>query len=375
MFDTLVFSHELVRVCASMDGKCADTIYRYRGEPTNSEVSYIGISTDDPRLLSYMTEEREARHCDTQECSCDDCLMDSPLRYKGKPAKVLRRTGLFSEDELTHFATAFSARAAAQRGESLTVTIVRGEDIRYWYHEDTYLNQFGTIGSSCMRYPECQSYFGIYTCNPDRIGMVIATSDGRLAARALVWLDDTSQQWIDRIYFVNQEAEEKIKTWAVDNGYQSCYKVDTPITVTLSTPTYYNHYPYMDSMAYFQVKALPTGTVAQLTNTIQNPGTYRELRSTDGSCSTDTYELCPHCGQMETRIHADVGSHAGPTRACGDCITLVLQHGSWLQDETERVRVHGYCAPVVATEVVDVDGERLWMFDPDLYRTTEPMRG
>ena len=48
------------------------------------------------------------------------------------------------------------------------ISIVFGDKIKFWYHRKNYVHEYGDLGCSCMKYDECQDYFGIYTENPEQ---------------------------------------------------------------------------------------------------------------------------------------------------------------------------------------------------------------
>ena len=73
-------------------------------------------------------------------------------------------------------------------------TIVFGEKIKFWYHRKNYFSECGDLGCSCMKYDECQDYFGIYTENPDHVGMAImVNNENKLLARCLIWYPNTKK--------------------------------------------------------------------------------------------------------------------------------------------------------------------------------------
>ena len=149
--------------------------------------------------------------------------------------------------------------------------VVEGEELRRWYHEDTYNRSVNTstLGSSCMRYPKCQPYLDLYVENPDKIKMLIAHDDDGLIGRALLWYEDNGNKaFIDRIYG-NDKTQAACKSWAAKNGfmtksYQS-YKdkgnfvtatgqlVSKQFIVTLERPTS-GKFPYADTMHQMIIK-------------------------------------------------------------------------------------------------------------------------
>ena len=108
------------------------------------------------------------------------------------------------------------------------IEIVKGDDIKYWYHEDNYSSSnTESLQQSCMRHGECQSYFDIYTENEEKVSMIIAKNDDDcLIGRAILWKTDNMGLFCDRIYG-NNITIEAIKNYAKKLGayvkYQQSY--------------------------------------------------------------------------------------------------------------------------------------------------------
>ena len=148
--------------------------------------------------------------------------------------------------------------------------IVSGEDIRKYYSFDTYEQNAGSLGGSCMKYAECQNYLDIYVDNPDTIQMIIFMSDkeGLISGRALLWTDNKGRKIMDRIYVVRTSDIHLFKEYAIVNNFynktEQNYKdytpfelngkelseVDNIITVKVKDREY-DKYPYMDTLKYF----------------------------------------------------------------------------------------------------------------------------
>ena len=50
--------------------------------------------------------------------------------------------------------------------------VVYGENIRKFYHENTYAEGKGTLNQSCMRFDYCQQYLDIFVDNPDKVQLL-----------------------------------------------------------------------------------------------------------------------------------------------------------------------------------------------------------
>ena len=151
--------------------------------------------------------------------------------------------------------------------------LVSGEDIKHWYYEDNYLNQDGTLGTSCMRYSSCEDYLNIYTENEDVCQLLILKDNEdatKIIGRALVWkLDSISESFdmesiyfMDRIYVSDIKYMEDFKDYSykkgwvnrTGTGYSDTKSVtynrenfmDVNMTVRLNEYKF-DEYPYMDT--------------------------------------------------------------------------------------------------------------------------------
>lgn len=171
------------------------------------------------------------------------------------------------------------------------ISIVRGEDIRYWYNEDNhYDGNTGTLSSSCMRHSHCSPWFDIYTENPDQVQLVILTKDNALRGRALLW----DNKWLDRIYGTDVTIS-MFKKYAKENGYWHKESQDSSTgnfvspngdtesaeDISIMLDNSYDidcSFPYLDT---FYCLDTETGELSGYLS-----GTYvTELRSTDGEHS------------------------------------------------------------------------------------------
>jgi hypothetical protein len=189
--------------------------------------------------------------------------------------------------------------------------LVRGEDIRKWYYQDSYIERRGTLGNSCMQYDTCQDYFDCY-CYNSNVGMLIQRSDSdydKISGRAIIWTLDDGMVFMDRVYTVNDSDVElfkmyaKQKGWAYKYGQNSMesesiiYKDETielpKLSITLKGS--YNSYPYMDTM-----KWMNEGT--HVMSNFRTSGSKGPLNDTEGNndsecsyCGGDSEVTCPEC--------------------------------------------------------------------------------
>jgi hypothetical protein len=177
----------------------------------------------------------------------------------------------FTPQDIENFSNEYKSKTTNQSFE-----LVSGDDIKYWYLGERYVTSEGTLGNSCMRYPRCQSYFGIYVDNPEVCKLLILKSPDNqelIIGRALVWTLTDGRIFMDRIYYTSDYIKDTFIGYAKKNGWlhkeeqnssDSTNIIDTKIkaghgeiyTDTLVVELKYNkdHYskfPYMDTLKYW----------------------------------------------------------------------------------------------------------------------------
>lgn len=126
-----------------------------------------------------------------------------------------------TDAQIEEFVNQFKAEWDKRNSTNRKIEIVNGDKILYWYNQDHYYGGGGTLGNSCMRFPEKNKYMKIYASNPNKISMVILTEDNKLIARALLWKLDQSTSgkkiYLDRIYYKNDSDYRYVHDWVFEN--------------------------------------------------------------------------------------------------------------------------------------------------------------
>ncbi|NBP58051.1 hypothetical protein EBU71_16255, partial [bacterium] len=171
----------------------------------------------------------------------------------------------YTQKEIEEFVNVFKS---TKENKSQRFELVDGDDINYWYSEDNYKGNSGTLGNSCMK--SKKGLFEIYTENPDVCKLLILLEDGKLIGRALVWKlfveedDDIKEmEWfMDRQYTTEDSVVSKFISYAKENGW--AYKTHNNhhsfdevtfkgerervhMIVKLDNFRKINRYPYMDT--------------------------------------------------------------------------------------------------------------------------------
>ena len=196
---------------------------------------------------------------------------------------------------LEEFVNAY--KAAREPGK---FELVKGSDIPYWYYELNYETQNASLGDSCMKGEECESFFNFYAKNSDKVSLLIMKSrfsDNKIIGRALVWdlTEPEGRIYMDRIYVNYEHDYENFKNYARNKGWlfkkeQNMYADETIVDsktneskemiliVRNMKPN--ETYPYLDTLKYYN----PTNEVLSNNADIvkELPGPSYILEDTEG---------------------------------------------------------------------------------------------
>jgi len=207
---------------------------------------------------------------------------------------ILKDNGYtFTDSEIEEFVNLFKAKYDSEKENSELFKIISGEDITFWYNGDNYVPGYRSpLHKSCMRYEECETYFGIYVENPDKCQMVIyLDEDKKLKARAILWKLDYSEEgydyFLDRIYYCEESDKNLLIDWvkkelseySIGNYYDDAY---TEMYVNLKSFKF-DKYPYVDTLSYLNIN---TG---KLTNIEQSDRGWYKLQDTAGGYRDDVF--------------------------------------------------------------------------------------
>jgi len=238
---------------------------------------------------------------------------------------LLSKAGVeFKDSEIEDFVYKYRTEIGKMQNVFERFKIVSGADIRKAYHFESYEEQTGTLGNSCMRYSDCQDYFGIYVQNPEVCSLVVFESEskeGKICGRALLWTDSEGRKIMDRIYVNRPQDEQLFKEFAKKSGFYhkaSQNMEENPFvspegnTVELSSiikvKGYFYKYPYLDTFKYYK----DAGDNSHLTN---DPGNRHDYTLTDtGGGNGDECEICGGGGSAECPECYGRGDHR-----CEDC--------------------------------------------------------
>ncbi len=184
----------------------------------------------------------------------------------GKFVRKFCPKGKYSDSTIENFVNSLKASSP----HDFDFEVVKGEDIKKYYHYKRYVNDNNSLGGSCMKGDGQQRFFSIYMENPDVCSMLIfKNSDDNIMGRALLWhftdeYTGKEMKLMDRIYG-SDVMFKKFKAWAVENGYwfkahqsyEDKYMWRKKIggdefskKFKFKLKTDWKYYPYLDTFSY-----------------------------------------------------------------------------------------------------------------------------
>ena len=212
----------------------------------------------------------------------------------------------------------------AQKGDSHTFEVVKGEEIEKRYLESSFVDKSDYTGNdslygSCMRKSNCVGFFGIYIENPDVCELlVMLDKEGKTMGRALLWTLDDGKRYMDRVYCVDTNTNVgKFYDWGKTNKIEYSYGL-TPVAPENATVEVkekeYKYYPYMDTFKYYDTeegaltKSVPTNTeyVLYLQSTQGGgPLLEDEFRWSDSQGEWLDVDNCCYCEDINDYVSTD----------------------------------------------------------------------
>ena len=238
-------------------------------------------------------------------------------RYHTSVGKLIRRLfkDKYSDRDITSFSEAYASLITVAN-PLYDFQIMEGEQVKWAYHEDNYHTFSNTLGSSCMRYDRCQSYFKMYTKDPSKVKIGVLLKGGKVAARAILW--NLGDYWAyDRIYSTRTETENLLKSTLETAGYRRIWQAGGHHSIKIDLSDVLR-FPYVDTLHCYH----PDSQI--LSN--YGEGHHFSFRSTSGDyynngANEDNELDCACCGDtvdFDDSHYVDFGRHRGE-RCCQSC--------------------------------------------------------
>lgn len=288
----MFYSKTFKKILTNINSRISKELLNLLDSELSFKFSYV--KEHDMEYVSILPVNRAIRIEGTTEKDFTDPSEDSilwgekfrnPMKLGGFINSVIQA----DTKEVADFVNKYRAQLDAS---NYNIRVVRGEEIRHWYHVKTYYNPTPdivdredlregapdprtTLMKSCLKQPDKQPFFDIYCKNVDQIGLLIMTDqNNKLRARAIVWFDcyvadnpenPTKGVLLDRIYYTNESDVDIFINYAKEKGWfykpsqqkevysfvmngQICNR---PITTRLKVHGEFNAYPYIDTMCYY----------------------------------------------------------------------------------------------------------------------------
>lgn len=219
---------------------------------TSEEVFYLGISTIDPNQISYIDKSK------LEKCG--------PLgkwyaknRISSRPGRLMQKIfGDIAGSYFENFTNAYIASGIIVNDKTFKYKIVDKENIKKFYHWESYSRDIGSLGSSCMRGDGQQKFLEIYCKNPDHVKLAVMSDEAGVVARCLLWYPnaDKSLVYFDRIYATDYSTELKMYQWLVNKKFvqisdKNTIKPANKIEIRIKLKNLdFEFYPYVDTLRW-----------------------------------------------------------------------------------------------------------------------------
>jgi len=185
----------------------------------NSDVDYLDISHSDNNKISYTTKERlEKFYKHELDPFEDDNTIWTKNRYHIKPGKIIRKitNKTFHNTEIEQFSSFYKSMIVMN---DIKMTIIKGDEIKQYFMESSYIYNNGSISKSCMRHPNTQPLIDFY-CKNENISLLIGkTKDGHIIGRSLLWKTIEGFDILDRVYTISPTFDHVFYFWSKRNNY------------------------------------------------------------------------------------------------------------------------------------------------------------
>ena len=345
----LIISEELTSILKKQGDKTLEPVVNQLldmevDENKKDYINYISVAVDNSAKLSYLTKAKIAALNPPSFWEGEDTrTWDKDYRIMAKPGKVLKQLIPDVSDVILEKFASMYKNESMICGECLNekdVVIVKGDDIKKYYHMDYYSNincqendNNSYLHESCMRHEEAQEYFGIYTKNSCVSMAILFDEYGEsISCRCILWAIN-GKNYYDRIYAVNNEVNRHMQACLEKLGYINISEknIISPynyfsLRVQLDYgKDYLDHFPYLDTMYWLNGRTLSNESSSGAV----------QLQDTDGSYIRNT-ESCDNCGEEfdedSDRLHTiRIGSHRHENM-CEDCCGWSDYHSAYIAD-------------------------------------------
>jgi hypothetical protein len=214
-----------------------NNVYQLLREYPKPDIDAFDFARKSPEYISYI--KRSAK-------PAPDGTFAKPKRYSARIGRII--SGYY--DALTtaprvdvkHSEMWRASACMFQRQLAAKLTLKKTNAVCRHYYVDNYYNESGSLGSSCMRFAECQDAIYFYESNPDAVSLlVLVDKKNAVHGRALLWHDVTDvktgkkNSYLDRVFVNNDNLELFFEQYACKHGCWSFYNYLDPRPAKMET--------------------------------------------------------------------------------------------------------------------------------------------
>lgn len=211
----IIISEELKEVLLKINNPISNLILN--GDIDNDiinnekQINYLDISKSNIEHISYLNKDRKEKIDQV-----GGNYWEPKLRFYSKPGSVINKMLIKSDpQEIEKFSNDY---ISIVNPPIFTMKIVKGDDIPHYYNYNSYKEQKGTLGNSCMK-DKNSNFFELYSKNPDNINMLIMVDqNNKIYGRSILWIGEDFKL-MDRIYTIYDKYYFYFYEWAKNNGY------------------------------------------------------------------------------------------------------------------------------------------------------------
>lgn len=272
----------LKRLLAIRQNPIADTLYKAFSDEKvidkDLAQNWVDI-TDKEDVVTFMPD-RAASRLDNDKSKIFSAKGRNEIKVGRLARAILTELGQLPVDkDIEVFVNTYKS---ANIDNSKKFELVSGPIIKKYYDGSSYVADKGTLGGSCMKGRDCQTYFKLYTKNPEYCQLLVYLDEnGKVLGRALLWklkskelydpntqspVDCPAEYFMDRVYVANDSDVIKFVNLAKERGYLYKYKMTYDnrdgmlfkfndelifgrIIVKLNRSTF-RKYPFVDSLCF-----------------------------------------------------------------------------------------------------------------------------
>lgn len=276
---TVYFSDDFRKILKQMRSVIADELLKIELTDIKSDMTFIDIKDLEKGKISFSQLDNVERKLDQNLKNLSKSQLKTIFpkikntsRMETKLGRLINRffPKKFKDKEIEKFVNQFKSLNIEDK-----LILVSGDDILKYYNCANYHESSidTPLGNSCMKMEWKQEYLKWYAINPNSVNMLVMIDDNdKVKARALIWKVNSDsdnynefQHIMDRIYYIDDEHEEKFKNYAIKKGwgYKDTQSVEIydiffngknthgKYYITMENDT--EHYPYLDTFQFYDM--------------------------------------------------------------------------------------------------------------------------